>query len=192
MIPIYEQGSGKGIGYGLDPFLKRFDPIATRRARHGGDYRKPRDSAKGPELAQRMHQSRTVYSVSDAVEDLGRGASHSLQTIEQQFCVAVVELNILLGRGSRFESNRMANHERHRFGFGLALPLGCCIAIGAVQKFVCKFVHERCKVFSRRHAGKQLLPDGTIAKSVSSLSRGADDLSHQGKINFQLYFSLFA
>lgn len=27
MIPIYEQGHGKGIGYGLDSFLDRFDAI---------------------------------------------------------------------------------------------------------------------------------------------------------------------
>jgi hypothetical protein len=38
MIPIYEQGSGKGIGHGLDTFLARFDAICEdhmemRRAR---------------------------------------------------------------------------------------------------------------------------------------------------------------
>lgn len=27
MVPIYEQGHGKGIGYGLDSFLERFDAI---------------------------------------------------------------------------------------------------------------------------------------------------------------------
>jgi hypothetical protein len=43
-----------------------------------------------------MRRARTVFPVSDAVEDLGRCASYSLQTIEQQFCVAVVELNVVL------------------------------------------------------------------------------------------------
>lgn len=27
MVPIYEQGSGKGIGYGLESFLQRFKEI---------------------------------------------------------------------------------------------------------------------------------------------------------------------
>src|SRR6266699_5117226 len=35
MIPIYEQDSGKGIGYGLDSFLKRFEHICQEHVEAG-------------------------------------------------------------------------------------------------------------------------------------------------------------
>ncbi|GHT82869.1 hypothetical protein AGMMS49543_08640 [Betaproteobacteria bacterium] len=35
MIPIYEQGSGKGIGHGLQSFLWRFDEICTEHLARG-------------------------------------------------------------------------------------------------------------------------------------------------------------
>lgn len=35
MIPIYEQGSGNGIGHGLDSFLKRFDGICSEHRKEG-------------------------------------------------------------------------------------------------------------------------------------------------------------
>lgn len=35
MIPIFEQGSGKGIGHGLDSFIQRFDQICAEHATTG-------------------------------------------------------------------------------------------------------------------------------------------------------------
>ncbi len=35
MIPIYEQGSGKGIGHNLDSFLRRFEAICAEHQRSG-------------------------------------------------------------------------------------------------------------------------------------------------------------
>lgn len=35
MIPIFEQGEGKGIGHGLDSFLRRFDDICKEHIRDG-------------------------------------------------------------------------------------------------------------------------------------------------------------
>jgi len=35
MIPIYEQGSGNGIGHGLDSFLNRFDCICSGHRKEG-------------------------------------------------------------------------------------------------------------------------------------------------------------
>jgi len=35
MIPIYEQGQGKGIGHGLDSFLTRFDAICQEHVKAG-------------------------------------------------------------------------------------------------------------------------------------------------------------
>lgn len=35
MVPIFEQGSGKGIGHGLDSFIGRFDEICTQHATTG-------------------------------------------------------------------------------------------------------------------------------------------------------------
>ena len=35
MIPIYEQGSGNGIGHGLDSFLNRFDFICAEHRKEG-------------------------------------------------------------------------------------------------------------------------------------------------------------
>ena len=35
MIPIYEQGSGNGIGHGLSSFLRRFDEICTQHLTEG-------------------------------------------------------------------------------------------------------------------------------------------------------------
>lgn len=35
MIPIYEQGSGNGIGHGLSSFLRRFDQICTEHLSEG-------------------------------------------------------------------------------------------------------------------------------------------------------------
>jgi len=35
MIPIFEQGSGKGIGHGLDSFLQRFDEICSTHLARG-------------------------------------------------------------------------------------------------------------------------------------------------------------
>lgn len=35
MIPIYEQGQGKGIGHGLDSFLDRFDSICKKHLHDG-------------------------------------------------------------------------------------------------------------------------------------------------------------
>ena len=34
MIPIYEQGSGEGIGHGLDSFLERFDSICNEHLKN--------------------------------------------------------------------------------------------------------------------------------------------------------------
>jgi hypothetical protein len=35
MIPIYEQGSGNGIGHGLDSFLNLFDCICSEHRKEG-------------------------------------------------------------------------------------------------------------------------------------------------------------
>jgi hypothetical protein len=35
MIPIYEQGTGNGIGHSLDTFIQRFDSICTEHERSG-------------------------------------------------------------------------------------------------------------------------------------------------------------
>lgn len=36
MIPIYEQGSGQGIGHGREQFIKRFDEICAEHLEKRG------------------------------------------------------------------------------------------------------------------------------------------------------------
>src|SRR5690242_10328736 len=66
------------------------------------------------------------------------------------------ELDVISTCSSRFETNALADHKRHGFGFGLAyLFSGEGSAVTAMQHFVGDLVYERRKFFGWFHAGKQ-------------------------------------
>ena len=73
----------------------------------------------------------------DAPEDHGSGLLNGFQAFAQKIGVSMPKLYVVLGCGSVLKSDRLADHESHGFGLGLAdLFSGQSATVATVQHFV--------------------------------------------------------
>src|SRR5580658_2104958 len=92
----------------------------------------------------------------NAPEDHGSGLLNGFQALAQETGVSMPKLDVVLGCRSVLKSDRLANHEGHGFGLGLAdLFGGQGAAVATVQHFVGNLMHERGKLLGGLHPCKQ-------------------------------------
>ena len=92
----------------------------------------------------------------NAPEDHCSGLLDGFQALAQETGVSVPKLDVVLGCRSVLKSDRLANHEGHGFGLGLAdLFGGQGAAVATVQHFVSDLMHEGGKLLGWLHPSKQ-------------------------------------
>src|SRR5580692_7038224 len=79
----------------------------------------------------------------NAPEDHGSGLLNGFQALAQEIGVSVPKLDVVLGCGSVLKPDRLADHESHGFGLGLAdLFRGQGAAVTTMQHFVSNLMNE--------------------------------------------------
>src|SRR5579863_2306975 len=88
----------------------------------------------------------------NAPEDHGSGLLNGFQALAQEIGVSVPKLDVVLGRGSVAQPNRLADHKSDGFRLGLADLLGGeSAAFAAVQHFMSDFMYQRGEFLGGLH-----------------------------------------
>src|ERR1700728_3088840 len=88
----------------------------------------------------------------NAPEDHGSGLLNCFQALAQEIGVSAPKLDVVLGRGSVLKSDRLADHESHGFGLGLAdLFGGQGAPVATMHHFVGDLMAKRGKLLGWLH-----------------------------------------